>query len=304
MLRAARRKNAFTLLEVILTISLTGVVLVLLTTALELLLFRVESSRSRVESSQLARGILNHIATDLRAARYYAPSQNSTDNTEDSSESETSAKDSGEVSQVLGIYGTAKQIRIDRASVWRWERISEKKSKVAEDASAEQMPQTVRYFINEGESVLVKQLAAQGIQAEDKPLEYAGLSRDQMSTVAWLAQLNSFDDTDEDAAATEDAQLLAPEVLDIEFAYFNGKELLEEWDSAEQGSLPQAVEITLKIANEPVADINKRPPDDPEELEPQLEAATEYRLFVRIPKLQPKTGVPGPQRIKLSQNAQ
>ena len=296
MPKAFHNKNAFTLLEVLLTLSLTAVVLVLLSTALELLLFRVETSRSQVESSQVARGILNRISEDLRASRYYAPPQESASETEETSESEN-PENSDESVQVLGIYGSSKQIRIDRASVWRWERISEESDHGNEDATEEQMPQTVRYFINEGETVLVNELAAQGIQDQDKPLAYAGLSRDQMSTVAWIAQSTNTDETEDDSAVTEDAQLLASEVLDIEFAYFDGEELLEAWDTAEQGGLPKAVEITLKLANEPLTDISKRPPDDPEELKPKIEEATEYRLFVRIPKLQPQTNVPGPHRI-------
>ena len=86
MARNTGKERAFTLLEVILAISLTGVVLVLLTTALELLLTRVESSRSRVESSQVARGVLNRIAGDLRAARYYSPVTQKTASESSSSE--------------------------------------------------------------------------------------------------------------------------------------------------------------------------------------------------------------------------
>jgi len=129
-------RQAFTLLEVILAISLTAVVLVLLMTALELLLTRVESSRSRVETSQVARGVLNLIGGDLRAARYYAPSQSSAGDesissgseSDNESSSESGSDDDTETEEsadlVLGIYGTAKQLRIDRSAAWRWERIT------------------------------------------------------------------------------------------------------------------------------------------------------------------------------------
>ena len=44
-----------------------------------------------------------------------------------------------------------------------------------------------------------------------------------------------------------------PRSVDIEFAYYDAKKkkLVDEWDSAEQGGLPRAVEITLELAAEP-----------------------------------------------------
>jgi len=284
----------------------------LLMTALELLLTRVESSRSRVETSQVARGVLNLISGDLRAARYYTPSQNSI-GTEDISsgnesdnepDSESSSEDNAETEEsaelVLGIFGTAKQLRIDRSAAWRWERVVRNDEETADGANSDEMPQTIRYFLNEGDTALVDAFAAEGIPSEDSLLSYAGLSREQLSTAAWISQLET-DDTEPSEATTEGAQLLAPEVLDIEFAYFDGEEMLDEWDSAEQGGLPDAVEITLMLANEPSTDLSKRPPDDPEELLPQLADATEYKLFVRLPKIELQEKVSGPQGIEPDQ---
>jgi len=158
------------------------------------------------------------------------------------------------------------------------------------------MPQTIRYFLSEGETVLVETFASEGIQEEDSPRDYAGLSREQMATVAWISQIETTS-AEESEPVTEDAQLLAPEVLGIEFAYYDGEALLDQWDSAEQQGLPQAVEITLMLANEPAADNRKRPPEDPDDLQPKLADATEYRLFVRLPIIEPQEKTPGPRRI-------
>jgi len=307
MVRNTGREKAFTLLEVILAISLTGVVIVLLTTALELLLTRVESSRSRIETSQVARGVLNRIAGDLRAARYYSPSQNTADESSASEEKGSSESDGNEetedsASLVLGIYGTAKEMRIDRSAAWRWERITRDEENAVDGAASDEMLQTVRYFLNEGDTVPVDDFAAEGIQEEDSLLSYAGLSREQMPTAAWISQLETRE-TEPTEAITEKAQLLAPEVLDMELAYYDGEELLEAWDSAEQGSLPQAVEITLKLADEPLADKSKRPTDEPEDLPSQLENAIEYRLFVRLPRIEPQETAPGPRRIEVEQES-
>ncbi|NOY28614.1 MAG: hypothetical protein GXP28_00125 [Planctomycetes bacterium] len=289
MAKKLKSGKAFTLLEVILAISLTAVVLVLLMTALELLITRVESSRSQVESSQVARGVLNQIAGDLRAARYYA---------QNPSVSEGETEDAAAL--VLGIYGTAKQLRIDRSAIWRWERITRDDEETSNETASQEMPQTIRYFLSEGDTVLAETFAAEGIQKESAQLKYTGLTREQMSTVAWILQLETTS-IKESEPATENPQLLAPEVLDIEFAYYDGKELLDQWDSAKHEKLPQAVQITLMLANEPLADNNKRPPADPEDLQPKLADATEYRLFVRLPKIEPQAKAPGPRRIEQNQ---
>ena len=47
-------RRAFTLMEIVLAIGLTSVVMYLLMTAVELYMLRVDSSRGRVESAQLA----------------------------------------------------------------------------------------------------------------------------------------------------------------------------------------------------------------------------------------------------------
>ena len=52
-----------------------------------------------------------------------------------------------------------------------------------------------------------------------------------------------------------------------------------------------------------IGDLDRRtvPPDDPEELLPQLADATEYKLFVRLPKIEFQSKVPGPQGIEPAQ---
>ncbi|MCC6494609.1 MAG: prepilin-type N-terminal cleavage/methylation domain-containing protein, partial [Pirellulales bacterium] len=66
------RPRAFTLIEVVLAVALSTVVIYLLTTAVQLYLLRVDSGRSRVESAQLARTLLDRIAADLAATRITA----------------------------------------------------------------------------------------------------------------------------------------------------------------------------------------------------------------------------------------
>ncbi len=205
----------FTLLEVVLAIGLAGVVLALLTTAIDLYLVRVDVNRTRVESAQLARTLLTRMADDIRAARYFSPSSGSSrgsssgsssgssggSNSSGSSNTEASAK-------VLGIFGTATELRIDRGARWRWERIAQEIDATSA-AAADEMPQTVQYIFNSGDTLLAGRMAALGVLADPALPGYAGLYRQQSATAAWIYQSSA---TGVSVSTTEQSapELLAP----------------------------------------------------------------------------------------------
>lgn len=68
-----RSRPGFTLFELIISIALSGTLLALIGTAINLYLTRVDMSRDRVEEAQLARSVLSMIASDLRATAVYQP---------------------------------------------------------------------------------------------------------------------------------------------------------------------------------------------------------------------------------------
>ena len=63
--RDSSTRRGFTLVEIVLALALTSVITYLLMTAVELFLVRIETSRGRVESSQVARTILDQMADDV-----------------------------------------------------------------------------------------------------------------------------------------------------------------------------------------------------------------------------------------------
>ena len=69
-------RRGFTLIEVVLAIGLTAMVVYLLSTATELYLANVDASRTRVETAQLARTLLDQIAGDLANVRVSPPAAN------------------------------------------------------------------------------------------------------------------------------------------------------------------------------------------------------------------------------------
>ncbi len=84
-------------------------------------------------------------------------------------------------------------------------------------------------------------------------------------------------------------QLLAAEVNRLEFRYFDGSSWCTEWDSQQQGGLPQAVEITLGI--DPAAGVNASAGTAtaaPGSASADTDEFT-YRLVVRLPVAEQST---------------
>lgn len=299
--------HGFTLLEVVLAIGLAGTVVGLLATALELYLMRVDANRTRVESAQLARALINQIAEDIRAARFWSPrggggggeagdsgGQESAGETlgsggesSDDAENDTpEATDIESAGQALGIFGTAAELRIDRATRWQWERTT----RVIDPAlptSADEMPQTVVYFFGDGDTLLADRLAALGVLSDAALPGYAGLYRQESATAAWTHQ-NTATGVSIASTAQATAELIAPEVLALEFAYFDGTQMVAEWDSAAQGRLPRGVEIRLTMLQQPYELALAETPQEREALLRSAENAVEYRHFVRLPNLRPR----------------
>ncbi|MCG8449490.1 MAG: hypothetical protein MI725_07925 [Pirellulales bacterium] len=291
------RSRGFTLLEVVLAIGLTGAVLALLTSAIELYMLRVDTSRSRVESAQLARTLLTMISEDLQAARYYAAEAG----TAESDATETSENAVDYASDTLGIFGNETELHIDRSAVWQWERLT-RQLDPSSMTRPEEMPQTIRYLLSDGKELLADRLAAAGVAAEPLPTGYAGLYREQTVSVAQDPD-SEFGGNSDFGGQRPAAQLLAPEVVEIGFAYFDGETLLPEWDSAERQGLPKGVEIRLKLLEEPFEVAVARQRGDRRELRENQQNLKEYRLFVRLPNVRPPRYV-APSRSKQSEEEQ
>ena len=87
---------------------------------------------------------------------------------------------------------------------------------------------------------------------------------------------------------------MAPEVLHLEFRYFDGTEWLDEWDTEQEGGLPVAVEIAIWIALPDERDRSQTrravplTAADEESDTPQINGRV-YHLIVDLPAAEPTT---------------
>jgi len=324
-------RRGFTLMEIVLAIALTSVVMYLLITAIELYMFRVDSSRSRVESAQLARTLLDKMAADLAATRLYAtplggaamggetggegPGSSSQFGASGSNQSgggtsggglsgggginggggltggspgnsgSSASSSMAMAPDVTGMFGTVEEIRIDRAAYPNWQRAAREVAP-EEPATADDLPVSVRYYLVDGDQLSSQDLAKRGVSEEETAATAAGLYRETIPTAAIV------DESDTLASSTQrdaSVELLAPEVVKMEFAYFDGADLVETWDSLDEAGLPVGVEIRLTIYEPSFQDSTNAQTERARLTGQRYKESelVEYRRFVRLPKASP-----------------
>jgi prepilin-type N-terminal cleavage/methylation domain-containing protein len=307
--RQSKTIGGFTLLEVLLSMAIAALVLGAVTMAINFHLRVVERGRRDVEEAQLARALLRHIADDLRAGVLYQPLDTSalagiagsggsggstsgsggsggstpaatasvaptagSSNTSGSGEGSTSPSDtSGDLAEstVLsttpGLYGNRYELQVDVSKLPR----------------IDQYEQLLVDFEGRPGDLVSDVKTVAYYMGTDTKTTVAGLMRRELdrAATAWAIQNGGMQELE------QYQQLLAPEVLTIEFSYFDGLDWYEEWDSSVLQGLPLAVEVAVAIAKagEPLTDVSLIDLTNVTGEEPYRV----YRLLVHLPAAKP-----------------
>jgi len=305
-------RGGFTLLELVLALVLAVVLLALIGSAIRLYLSGSQSGRTNVEEAALARNLLQMIAADLRATVRFEPVDTSTieglagagalagasggaggpgepgqaSGSGSSSESSSSSEDeSGLLSEDdqppnPGLYGDAFALQVD---VSRLPRIDQYRAgdegELWEIGDRPSDIKTITYYLRGGEASGAVEMALTGGGTN----EYGLVRRSVDRAVGQWAIENGSGDT-----LVSREEVLAAEVSDLTFRYFDGTEWVDLWDSDERGELPVAVEIVLALSMRPEASplaANTATPTNRDSFtEPHL-----YRLLVRLPLAKPSS---------------
>lgn len=279
-----RRTSGFTLLELMLSLALTAVVTVLIGSLVQNYLINQTVGRERVRQAQLSRSILNMISEDIRTTVRYQPfdtkglaellsgpggvangggasaggagagagsgGASGAGSSPSGGTGATSEMEEGVAALPPGLYGTSTSIEID---VSRLPRPDEYYGQASDPTTGSlgDLPtdiKTIGYY--------VQSLRTDGIQdplGNLKPIDgnntstagSGGLVRRSLDrAITQYAYQQSQSDS-----LLKTGQLLAPEVIAIEFQYFDGAIWQTEWDSSTQG-LPRVVKITIAVQRE------------------------------------------------------
>ena len=321
MLDAARCRCAFTLIELLLALSLTVIVIGLITWSIQIHLMALDERRNQAEEAQLAQAILRRIAGDLQnVVTRETIDLSALDSMMSSPEDLAGALGGGDEGDGSGPDGAPPEAPSEEELA---DLLGDTGSSATEDlAGAETLPPEPGIFGNQYELQIdvgrtprideyVPEFSGAPGQLHDIPsavktvtyylrtagtggagyagltgtpgTQQAGLVRRSLdrAVTEWAAQTSSL------ALQSQD-QVWAPEVAAIEFRYFDGTDWLTEWDSTEQG-LPVAVEILLWIQPRVPNRTAARPVASPAGLGGTGAGGTAmagnfYRLVVRLPQ--------------------
>jgi type II secretory pathway pseudopilin PulG len=251
--------SGYTLLELLLALGLSVVVVMAIGMAIQVYLVALTKQQAMIERKQIARSVIMMISTDLRAGiQYKAADYSGFENliatqqamiqgpppTEEEAAEEEPA-DSGiivedEVSFRPTMLGTDSVIMLD---ISRLPRMDQYNPLIASDESAVQSPSDVKslaYFVALVDGGAEQQLDFGGASVP------GGLYRREIdrAVASYMGDTSLLSDPD------QYTNLIANEVAQMSFRYFDGEEWQTEWDSEENGGFPVAVEVLLVIDSE------------------------------------------------------
>ena len=259
------RTRGYTLLELLLSLALSVLVIGVIGSAIQLYLVALTQQQAKIERKQVARGLIQMISNDLRSGvQYKAADYGDLENLvqtqllainaaveqlegEDAAAELVAAEGEAEAEFDLlvdeemasfrpALFGTSDAIALD---VSRLPRLDQYNSIIAGNDSELQTPsdiKTLSYFFSsanprDNDGIQFTQIASGGLfrrQIDRAVAAYSG-------------------DTGLASAPDGYSELVAGEVAEIRFRYFDGDNWQSAWDSDEKGGFPPAVEVTLVI---------------------------------------------------------
>jgi hypothetical protein len=273
-----------------LSLALTAVVTVLIGSLVQNYLINQAVGRERVRQAQLSRSILNMIAEDIRTTVRYQPfdtkgltellsgggggggaggaqpsgagggAASAGAAPPSGGAGDTADMDSGVAALPPGLYGTSTSIEIDISRLPRPDEYYGQASDPVTGSLGDLATdiKTVGYYVQalRTDGIQDPLGSLQPIDGTNSTSQGAGglVRRSVDRAITQYAYQQSQSD-----ALMKTGQLLAPEVIAIEFQYFDGAMWQTEWDSSTQG-LPRVVKITIAVQRESNA---KKSPMEP-----------------------------------------
>ncbi|WP_417730563.1 hypothetical protein [Rosistilla oblonga] len=277
--RREATRRGFTLFEVVVALGLSVVLMGMIGFAMQFYAAQLNDRDSEARRTQLARAILRMIAEDLQACIYpqefdagalaevlassaTGAAAGGSSGSSSSSESDAVTVEEGEemeataISDSLastvrpGLIGNQYQIQFDVSRLPRMEEYLPMLTNPT-DVGIQDMPsdvKTVAYFVQQanlsGVGDSIGQLGSGGATnlQSSSGLVRRALSRELTTYASESGDVMRLNQT---------GDVLAPEVLQIEFAYFDGTQWIYEWNSDESQGLPIAVQIRLTLGKPP-----------------------------------------------------
>ena len=242
----ARRRRparlAFTLVEVLLSLSLVLVIMGVLSAATQMYLMNIEVERDELTRSRAARAVLQVMAFDLRAAvQFKEIDEGALDQALDSmsallgGEEEPTDEPAEYVVEQPGLAGGPNSISFDISRLPRRDQFAP-----VVDGRTGRVVSIPSEILNSNYMVGEVDESQDGRGPDPEAGPRTGLLRMEYDRAA-----KRF--ADQGGGSMPGFEMMAEEVKSLTFRYFNGEQWSSDWDSNEQRTLPVAVEIVLQV---------------------------------------------------------
>lgn len=287
------RRGGFTLVEVLLTLALAVVLVVMVGSALTFYANNLQTKDSDVRRAQLASALLQMISSDLKATLHppkfddsalakvlsgagggSGAASGSSSAGGDASASESGLSDlpeeeeseepfvdvsdlsmNGMTLQRPGLIGNQFQIQFDVSRLPRLEEYQQLLTTPVEGMS--DVPsdiKTLTYYVQAAGGSGVVDPLSQVADPDADPLAFGGGSTGGLVRRQLDRQVTKFAfESGGLASMNLSGDLLAPEVVALEFSYFDGFQWRMEWNSDTYGGLPLAVQVQLTLSEPGIA---------------------------------------------------
>ena len=273
-----RMSAAFTLLEVLLTLSMSVVLMILVGAAIQFYARDMNVRDMDIRQTQLAAAVMQMIEDDLRATLHNQPVDTSgleallaasaqqvsggggggdsedltaagIESEDETTTVETSTLDLTSGAAVLetpGLIGNQYQIQIDLSRLPRLEEYVAMLDETTTDI--DDVPsdlKTVAYFVQAAGMIGGVQDPLNSLDPEAAGEVTGGLVRRSLDRAATVYAVSNGNLT----LLNQTGELLAPEITAIEFSYWDGLNWELEWSSDEYGELPLAVQVRIYMTD-------------------------------------------------------
>lgn len=287
---SGKTRLGYTLLELLLALALSIVVISTIATAIHVNLFSLSRAQARIERKQVARSVLAMIGNDIRAAVQFraadysgledvllsqqlaagiSPVAVDTDDTDPDSDDgddltlpslpsdDSNASNSGDLitgdeesdsddsdNWSVGLVGDANYIWLDISRLPRIDQYHPLIQTAQDGVRTGSDIKQVVYYVG-----TVSPRSGAGSNSIHLEADHTGLIRDEIDRAVAFYQ-GAFDPT----SPKDFSQMVAAEVVQIQFRFFDGQQWVTQWDSAENDAFPTAVEINIVLDSNPLAD--------------------------------------------------
>ena len=294
-------RSGYTLMELLLALGLSVVVILAIGLAIQIYMVSLTKQQSRIERKQVVRAVFAMISNDLRAGVQYKASDytgldtllqtqitnlqaaaqlnvaEDADETPSAPQEQESESEQEEAPEIIAeeevafrptLLGSESVVMID---ISRLPRLDQYNPLVAAADLETQTPSDIKssaYFVSLNKGGIEEKLDFAESRAE------GGLYRREIdrSVADYQGDNQLFSEAD------QYTRLVAHEIAQIGFRYYDGEEWQSEWDSEEAGGFPAAIEISIVVDPERSA-----PTSQSADTESDEDTSEFYRYVVHLP---------------------